>query len=85
MIKVYGMDSCPGCKEVYKQIDGNKNFEIIDIGEHVMNLKEFLRLRDREAAFDEAKKGAYIGIPCFVLEGGKISLDPKDAGLESLE
>ena len=85
MIKVYGMDTCPDCVEVKKQIKDNKNFEFIDIGEHVMNLKEFLRLRDKDAAFDEAKAGGYIGIPCFVLEGGRISLDPREAGLETLE
>ena len=85
MIKVYGMDTCPDFVEVQKQIKGNENFEFIDIGEHVMNLKEFLRLRDKDAVFDEAKAGGYIGIPCFVLESGRISLDPKDAGLKNFE
>ena len=85
MIKIYGMDTCPGCVEVQKQIKGNENFEFIDIGKHVMNLKEFLRLRDKETVFDEAKAGGYIGIPCFVLEGGRISLDPKEAGLKNFE
>ena len=85
MIKIYGLDTCPGCVEVQKQIKGNENFEFIDIGNHVMNLKEFLRLRDKEAVFDEAKAGGYIGIPCFVLESGRISLDPKDAGLKNFE
>ena len=79
------MDTCPDGVEGKKQRKDNENFEFIDIGNHVMNLKEFLRLRDKEAVFDEAKAGGYIGIPCFVLEGGRISLDPKDAGLKNFE
>jgi hypothetical protein len=85
MIKVYGMDTCPACVEVHKQIEGNKNFEFIDIGKHVLNLKEFLRLRDKESVFDDAKNGGYIGIPCFVSEDKRVSLDPKDVGLLQVE
>ena len=44
-------------------------------------MKEFLRLRDTSPVFDEAKKNGSIGIPCFVLEDGTVTLDPKDAGL----
>ena len=29
MIKVYGMDTCPDCVEVKKQIKDNKNFDFI--------------------------------------------------------
>ena len=52
-----------------------------DIGSDVHVMKEFLRLRDTSPVFDEAKKNGSIGIPCFVLEDGTVTLDPKDAGL----
>ena len=43
---MYVMQTCPDCEYVEKQVEGNPNFEVIDIGKHVRNLKEFLKLRD---------------------------------------
>lgn len=83
MIKIYGMSTCPDCVNIEEQIKGDSRFEMIDIGQHVRNLKEFMRLRDNSPVFDEAKKCGYIGIPCFVLEDGTITLSPEDAGLQS--
>lgn len=83
MIKIYGMKSCPDCVAVDKQVEGDTRYQVIDIGEHVRLLKEFLRLRDNNPVFDEAKKKGYAGIPCFVLEDGTVTLDPEDAGLKS--
>ena len=62
---------------------GNDRYEVIDIGQHVRNLKEFLRLRDSSPVFDEAKRQGAAGIPCFVLEDGTITLSPEEAGLRS--
>lgn len=51
MIKVYGMPTCPDCAYVHEQIkDRTGEFEYINIGEDVQYLKEFVRLRDKEAA-----------------------------------
>jgi glutaredoxin-related protein len=83
MITVYGMPTCPHCSFVEKQIEGNENFRFVDIGAHVKNLKEFLRIRDHSPVFDDAKKNGYAGIPCFVLEDGTVTLKPEDAGLKS--
>lgn len=83
MIKIYGMKTCPDCIAVDQQIEGNPNYKMIDIGEHVRFLKEFLKLRDNNAVFDDAKKYGYAGIPCFVLEDGTVTLSPEDAGLSS--
>lgn len=44
----------------------NIEYEAIDITENGANLKLFLRLRDRHAAFDNAKQSGYIGIPALV-------------------
>ena len=83
MIKIYGMETCPDCTFLDNQVKGNANYEVIDIGKHVLNLKEFLKLRDNNAVFDEAKKVGAAGIPCFVLEDGTVTLTPEDAGLTS--
>ena len=49
----------------------------------VRNLKAFLKLRDNNAIFDEAKSMGAAGIPCFVLEDGRVTLTPEEAGLQS--
>jgi glutaredoxin-related protein len=69
---------------VEEQVKGNDRFELVDIGAHVKNLKEFLRLRDNNPLFDEAKREGYAGIPCFLLEDGSVTLSPEDVGLLSL-
>lgn len=81
MIKIYGMKSCVHCQAVERQIVGDDRFEFIDIGAYVGNMKEFIRLRDQSSVFDEAKAEGYIGIPCFVLEDGTITISPEDVGL----
>lgn len=83
MIKIYGMSTCPDCTYVEEQVKGKSNYEIIDIGAHVRNLKAFLKLRDNNAVFNEAKRTGAAGIPCFVLEDGRVSLTPEEAGLQS--
>jgi glutaredoxin-related protein len=74
MIKMYVMHTCPDCEYVEKQVVGNPNFEVIDIGKHVRNLKQFIKLRDTNPAFDEAKAVDDLGIPCYVLEDGTVTL-----------
>ena len=87
MIKIYGMITCPDCSYLLDQIYGLEDeYEYIEIGEHVLKMKEFLRIRDSKdnaEIFKEIKATGGVGIPCFVLENGRISLDPSDAGLEA--
>lgn len=83
MIKIYGMESCPDCTFVEEQINGDEKYEIIDIGRHVKDLKAFLKLRDREPVFEEVKRKGQAGIPCFVLDDGRVTLCPEEAGLRS--
>ena len=82
MIKIYGMPSCPDCAEVIEMIKGKEDkYDFIDIGSNVRLMKEFIRIRDNDPVFDERKQRGSIGIPCFVLEDGSITLDPEEAGL----
>lgn len=72
MIKVYVMATCPDCTQVKAEAAGDPRFELIDLGEHVRNLKAFLALRDTHPAFDKVKARGNIGLPCFVMEDGSI-------------
>lgn len=78
MTKVYVMATCPDCFQVKEQLKNNPEYQLIDIGEHVLNLKEFLRLRDSNPAFDSVKANGSVGIPCFVTEDGTISFSMDD-------
>lgn len=62
MIKIYGMETCPDCTYVEEQVKGNNQYEVIDIGQHVRDLKAFLRLRDHHPSFNEAKSVGAVGI-----------------------
>lgn len=84
MIKMYVMKTCPYCEYVERQLEGNNNFKIIDIGSHVRYMHEFLKLRDHNPVFDEAKRTGDVGIPCYVLEDGTVTLNSRDVGLEPM-
>lgn len=75
MIKVYVMATCPDCTPVIEQLAGNPDYLLVDIGEHVRNLKEFLQLRDIHPAFDDIRGRGAIGIPCFVREDGSVQFE----------
>ena len=78
------MKSCPYCAHVMKQVEGNPEFKVIDIGENVRYMKEVLALRDNDPAFDEEKATGDVCIPCYVREDGSVTLMSKDVGLEPL-
>ncbi len=75
------MSTCPDCTYVEEQVKGDGRYEVVDIGIDVRNLKEFLRLRDSNPAFDAVKRRGTVGIPCFVLEDGTVTLRAEKAGL----
>ncbi len=75
-MKIYGTDLCPDCVEAKKKLD-EKNilYDYVDITESIGNLKAFMKMRDEEPAFDEAKKAGAVGVPAFVLDDGDIRLE----------
>lgn len=81
---MYVMKTCPYCAHVMKQVVENPHFKVIDIGEDVHDMKEFLKLRDNNPAFDEEKTTGDVCIPCYVREDGSVTLSSKDVGLEPL-
>lgn len=85
MIKIYGMKTCPHCVYLDEQIAGDDRFQVLDIGEHVRYMREFIHLRDTSRAFDHAKEVGDVGIPCFLLEDGTVTLKPEDVGLREYD
>lgn len=83
MTKVYVMESCPDCVEVKQRYSNDPGYKLIDIGRQARDLKEFIVLRDTHPAFAKVRERGTIGIPCFVMEDGRviISLKRYDAAL----
>lgn len=81
MIKIFVMQTCPDCTAVKAQAEGDSRFQLIDIGEHVRNLKQFLAIRDTHPAFNTIRGKGSIGIPCFVMEDGSVHFSAEDAGI----
>ncbi|MDD6038543.1 MAG: hypothetical protein PUD20_07120 [bacterium] len=79
-MKVYGTDICIDCRN-YKAIQKEKGFEaeFIDITSDTQNLKEYLTMRDNDPVFDSIKAAGGIGIPFFVNEDGRKTLDLNEA------
>lgn len=79
-MKVYGADICIDCRN-YKEIQKNRGFEAeyVDIIENTTNLKEFLKIRDNDALYEQVKENNGIGIPLFVREDGMKTFDINEA------
>ncbi len=79
-MKVYGTEICIDCRN-YKAIQKARGFEaeFISITSDTSNLKEFLAMRDKEPVFDEIKAKGGIGIPFFVNDDGRKTLDINEA------
>lgn len=79
-MKVYGTEICIDCRN-YKAIQKARGFEaeFISITSDTSNLKEFLAMRDNEPVFDEIKAKGGIGIPFFVNDNGRKTLDINEA------
>lgn len=81
-MKIYSAEICPGCRK-FKELMAERGiedaFEIIDITENVVKMREFLKLRDNEPAFAQVREHSFIGIPAFVNDNGEITLDEDTA------
>lgn len=75
MLKIYGSDLCKDCLACKEDLDkAGVMYEYCDFSASLLNLKEFLAIRDASPLFEEAKKSGYIGIPCIVKENGEATL-----------
>lgn len=86
MILFYGSKICIDCRNtlaVLKARNLEDQFRFVDMTADTANMKAFLTLRDREPAFAPVRQGengqSFIGIPAFVREDGKVTLDLDEA------
>lgn len=76
MIKIYGSELCPDCRNFKKGLDQlGIGYEYIDINLNLRDLSAFLILRDTEAVFEQIRGTRTIGLPAFIKEDGTILLD----------
>lgn len=76
MLVIYVSKLCPDCVIFKKNCDMyGIEYEFRDITESLPFMREFLKIRDENAVFDEVKKNGSIGIPAVVTEDGKVTLD----------
>lgn len=76
MMKFYGTMLCKDCLEAREALNAaGVLFDYVDITTSTANLKAFLRLRDENAAFSDVRKSGAIGVPCYVMDDGSVSLD----------
>ena len=54
---------------------GGVDYEAVEVLSSIPNLKQWLRLRDRHAAFDDAKAQGYAGFPALLLDDDRVILD----------
>lgn len=75
MLKIYGSMLCPDCTRCREELDkAQMDYEYLDFGESLKNLKEFLLLREGSELFEEPRKNGSIGIPCILREDGTVTL-----------
>ena len=65
MTKVFVMSTCPDCVQVKAQLADNPAYELIDIGEHVRNLKQFLVLRDNNLRLQRLRNMVALAFHAF--------------------
>ena len=76
MLRIYGSDLCPDCRECKVNLNAHGiEYEYVDITGSMKSLKEFLVLRDSMPVFAEAKALGSVGIPAIETEGGALTLD----------
>ena len=76
MLKVYGSDLCPDCVACKAAFDANGVvYDFVNVTESMRKLKEFLKIRDTNPVFDDARQKGYVGIPALLREDGSITLD----------
>lgn len=76
MLKIYGSMLCKDCVECVDDLmKANVEFEFLDFADSLLNLKEFLKIRDENKLFDSVREKGSIGIPAIIREDGSVALD----------
>ncbi|WP_109077938.1 hypothetical protein [Aggregatibacter kilianii] len=73
---LYYAEQCPDTAPFVAELKRlGVEYEAVEVLSSIPNLKQWLRLRDRHAAFDNAKAQGYAGFPALLLEDDRVILD----------
>ena len=74
---LYYAEQCPDTAPFLAEVKNASvwNIEKVEVLSSIPNLKQWLRLRDRHPAFDEAKAQGYAGFPALLLDDDRVILD----------
>ena len=76
MLKIYGSPLCPDCVKCKQELEeAGVEFLYLDIGEKLLYLKQFLKIRDGNELFEPIRQRGQIGIPCIQREDGTITFE----------
>lgn len=76
MLKIYGSPLCPDYVKCKKELEeAGVEFLYLDIGEKLLYLKQFLKIRDGNELFEPIRLRGQIGIPCIQREDGTITFE----------
>ena len=76
MLKIYGSMLCPDCVDCCRDLtEANVEYQFCDFADSLLNLKEFLKLRDESALFEDSRAAGSIGIPCILREDDTLTFD----------
>ena len=79
MLKIYGSMLCPDCVDCCRDLtEANVEYQFCDFADSLLNLTEFLKLRDASALFEDSHAAGRIGIPCILREDGSLTLNWRD-------
>ncbi|MEE6032511.1 hypothetical protein [Avibacterium paragallinarum] len=71
-------ETCPDTAPFVAELKRlNVDYECVEVLTSLANFKQFLRLRDKSAVFDNAKANGYAGIPALLMNNGEVVLDYK--------
>lgn len=82
----YHSPLCPDCPPVTERLEAaGVDVEYVEITRSIAELKRFLALRDRHAAFDSVRAGGSVGIPALVRgDGEAVYFGLDEVNLDSL-
>lgn len=76
---MYGSHLCPDTLYALNKLkDGNVDVDFRNISAALGNLKEFIKIRETDAMYDEVKKNNGLGIPLMIKENGEKTFDYQD-------
>lgn len=75
-VTVIGSHLCPDTLYALNQLSANKaEIEFRNLSASLPDLKVYLAQRESNPLYEQVRQNGGIGIPCFVMEDGKTTLD----------